>query len=83
MSQHLVTTQAKGGVCSRCRRPVLSGIAEGLNATVDLTAAEPTGQTTYALVAGGLVIRDHYRKALDGPILTEHKCSRPIQEGLW
>lgn len=82
MSQHLVTTQAKGGVCPRCRRPVLTGIAEGLNAAVDLVTTEPTNRTTYVLIAGGLVLRDRHRTGLTGPILTEHNC-RTIQGGLW
>jgi hypothetical protein len=95
MREHLITTQAKGVTCPRCRRPVLAGIAEGLNATVDLIAINPaeeidallSNRRTYTLIAGELVYREpvRIRGQLRGVILAEHKCvsRKTIQDSLF
>lgn len=96
MREHLITTQARAVACPRCRRVVLAGIAEGLNAIVDLTPIKPgadematllANRRTYTFLAGELVYRDppRIRGQSRGLILAEHKCvsRKPIQHSLF
>jgi hypothetical protein len=82
---HFHTTKVIGQACQRCHRPVLTGLAEGLHARVDLAPLDPTGEVqalligkwTYTLSRGELVYRDAGRITggyLNGPILAEHRC---------
>lgn len=85
MTAYLITTPATGKICHHCHTPVLTGLAEGLHATVDLHPLNPTQETaalligrwTYTLTRSGLIHRDAGRIAgntLTGPILADHKC---------
>ena len=87
MTNFLATTPVSGAVCRRCRTLTLTGHAEGLRATVDLTPLSPAGELsallagrwTYTLMRTGLVHRDAGRIAgnglpADAPILAEHRC---------
>lgn len=85
---YLITTPVKGATCSRCDQLVLTGIAEGLSARVDMTPLNATGeiaallagQWTYTLTRTGLIHRDATRIAantIHGPILATHRCRQP------
>lgn len=86
MAKHLITTRAVGTLCPKCRQPILTGLAEGVPAHVDLTALDPAGEVnalladrwTYTLTRGGeLVHRDAIRIRgghLRGPVLPDHHC---------
>ena len=89
MTNHLITTAITGSVHPRCGGPVLVGVAEGINARVDLTplnqageiAALLAGLDTYTLTRGGLVYRDAGRiagRSIKGPVLAQHDCRRTI-----
>lgn len=73
--------------CPRCRRPLLTGLAEGLHAYVDVSPLSPAaeaaavlaGRQTYTLRRSGLIHRDAYRRAdptLASPVLAQHDCPR-------
>ena len=85
--QHLVTTPAVAAICHRCRGIVLTGLAEGIRTTVDLTPLNSAGEIhallaglwTYTLLKSGLVHRDAGRIAGTslhgkGPVLGDHRC---------
>jgi hypothetical protein len=63
---HLVSTPARPGLCRRCGAAILSGLDEGVLATVDAApldfvaefAAVVAGRTTFALLGDGLARRD-------------------------
>lgn len=89
MTGPLITTAVAGSVHPRCGTPVLTGIAEGLLARVDLTPLNRAGEIraliaglqTYTLTRTGLVHRDACRiagTALTGPVLAEHACHHRI-----
>jgi hypothetical protein len=77
----LITTTAAVRTC-RCGDLILTGIAEGLTARVDLTpitdepAALRTGRETYSIIAGQLAHRDDFARAATPrrPILATHVC---------
>lgn len=73
--------------CHRCRRLILTGLAEGVHAYVDLIpvsaageiAALLSGRETYTLRRSGLIRRDVYRRAdptLAAPVLATHVCPK-------
>jgi hypothetical protein len=73
--------------CARCEARILTGLAEGIHAYVDLTpvttageiAALLAGRETYTLRRYGLIRRDVYRRtdpALATPVLADHDCPR-------
>lgn len=85
MSQHLISTQVLASTCRRCGVMILSGLAEGLHAHVDLgqldrageIAALLAGRWTYTLHSGELIYRDITRIAgnsISGPVLAAHRC---------
>jgi hypothetical protein len=89
MTVHFVTTPVAGRTCPRCHTLILTGVAEGLGARVDLTPLNPLGElhallakrTTYTLTRSGLVERHAERIAGDhlrGPILAAHRCGARV-----
>jgi hypothetical protein len=83
----LETSPAIAKPCPRCRRPLLTGLAEGIHAYVDITPLTPAGEIaavlagrqTYTLRRTGLIQRDAYRRAdpaLASPVLAQHDCLR-------
>jgi hypothetical protein len=89
MSNHFITTPVAGRTCPRCHTLILTGVAEGLGARVDLTPLNPLGELhvllakriTYTLTRSGLVERHAGRIAgghLRGPVLAAHRCGAEI-----
>lgn len=91
MTGHLITTPITVGIHPRCSTPVLTGVAEGIFARVDLTPLNRNGEIhalcvglqTYTLIRDGLIHRDasrigdaDLRRA--GPVLAEHRCHRLV-----
>jgi hypothetical protein len=85
----LYTSPVTVTTCPRCRRLLLTGIAEGLRARVDptpinragLIAAILANRPAYRLTRSGLVHLDQERiksRTIDGPTVTTHKCAQPI-----
>ena len=94
MSEHLITTAAKVVSCPRCRKTVLAGISEGLNAVADITrlASEAQffadGLPTYNLRRGRLEYREPGRSEPVGGIHTPtvlgtHICPKKPQGELF
>lgn len=88
MSDHLITTRAIAGTCSRCGSIVIAGHAEGYPARCDPDAVDLTGEIqallqgrpTYDLwTCGGrieLVYRNRYRiTSRDYTVLVTHACN--------
>lgn len=72
--------------CPRCKAQMLTGIAEGVHAYVDIIPLTPAGEgaaiaagrQTYTLRRFGLIHRDTYRRAdpaLAAPVLADHRCA--------
>lgn len=81
----MISTKAKWITCRRCGAEIIDAIAEGLPARADvrpLTAAEEIAallddRWTYALLAGELVHRDHWRirgGLVGRSIHAQHRC---------
>lgn len=85
---HLITTTPKTGLCHKCRRVVLEGIADGMTYRADAIPLNLTGEVSarlegrncYRLIAGRLVYRDHHDIASDDrhgrpAVVATHSCA--------